>query len=412
MTLRPVETAGRSRVAAARLGLRSRSAARRARRRAGRRSSRAGARRSLPGSLFDRREGSLRALLRVPARGERAVVGERPAGARGEPAPAGRRPVERLRRAPRRFAEGFEEARQALFGDDRARARGVGRARSRISGRTSTFCGSPPIAVSRDATIEAVGRIADYDRERGASLLPTLEEFLQRRGSISATSEALFIHANTLRQRLRRIADLSGIDLRRDDWLMIEIAVKLVQLRLALAARRRRHHIFARPTMEALAIVRAAARMIGHSERPPTEEDADGRERREARRRSGRRSPNEGSSSSSPSSSTCTGVRARSWFRLPSLDGLVQEGAGFAGFAAGEIGQLPSDPDIAAIPDLEASRSCRGSRIWPGLPATSRSRARHGHTAPARSSRNVLARRPRRGTSSRSGSSSSTFWSS
>jgi glutamine synthetase len=33
------------------------------------------------------------------------------------------------------------------------------------------------------------------------------------------------------------------------------------------------------------------------------------------------------------------------------LDDLLEEGAGFAGFAAGEIGQLPSDPDIAAIPD-------------------------------------------------------------
>src|SRR5438876_11961062 len=33
------------------------------------------------------------------------------------------------------------------------------------------------------------------------------------------------------------------------------------------------------------------------------------------------------------------------------LDDLVTDGAGFAGFAAGEIGQLPSDPDIAAIPD-------------------------------------------------------------
>src|SRR5207248_4644513 len=36
------------------------------------------------------------------------------------------------------------------------------------------------------------------------------------------------------------------------------------------------------------------------------------------------------------------------------LDDLVTDGAGFAGFAAGEIGQLPSDPDIAAIPDLES----------------------------------------------------------
>jgi len=36
------------------------------------------------------------------------------------------------------------------------------------------------------------------------------------------------------------------------------------------------------------------------------------------------------------------------------LDALVEEGAGFAGFAAGEIGQLPSDPDIAAMPDLDS----------------------------------------------------------
>jgi len=36
------------------------------------------------------------------------------------------------------------------------------------------------------------------------------------------------------------------------------------------------------------------------------------------------------------------------------LGGLVEDGAGFAGFAAGEIGQLPSDPDIAAIPDLDS----------------------------------------------------------
>jgi glutamine synthetase len=36
------------------------------------------------------------------------------------------------------------------------------------------------------------------------------------------------------------------------------------------------------------------------------------------------------------------------------LEDLVSEGAGFAGFAAGEIGQMPSDPDIAAMPDLDS----------------------------------------------------------
>ena len=34
------------------------------------------------------------------------------------------------------------------------------------------------------------------------------------------------------------------------------------------------------------------------------------------------------------------------------LDDLVTDGAGFAGFAAGEIGQVPRDPAIAAIPEL------------------------------------------------------------
>jgi glutamine synthetase len=36
------------------------------------------------------------------------------------------------------------------------------------------------------------------------------------------------------------------------------------------------------------------------------------------------------------------------------LDDLVRDGAGFAGFAAGEMGQVPSDPDIAAMPDLRS----------------------------------------------------------
>jgi len=36
------------------------------------------------------------------------------------------------------------------------------------------------------------------------------------------------------------------------------------------------------------------------------------------------------------------------------LESLVSEGAGFAGFAAGDLGQLPHDPDIAAMPDLRS----------------------------------------------------------
>ncbi len=44
----------------------------------------------------------------------------------------------------------------------------------------------------------------------------------------SATFEALFVHPNTRRQWLRRNGDISGIAVRHHDWLMVEIALKMV----------------------------------------------------------------------------------------------------------------------------------------------------------------------------------------
>ncbi len=52
------------------------------------------------------------------------------------------------------------------------------------------------------------------------------------------------------------------------------------------------------------------------------------------------------------------------------LDDLLADGAGFAGFAAGDIGQGPHDPDMIAMPDPSSSRSCLGSRTWRGSRAT------------------------------------------
>lgn len=86
----------------------------------------------------------------------------------------------------------------------------------------------------RDRQREAIKRLGDYDRQRQAQLTRTLEEFLRQRGNITATAQALYVHPNTLRQRLRRIEDLTGIDIKHDDWLMIEIALKLIRLEEAL----------------------------------------------------------------------------------------------------------------------------------------------------------------------------------
>ena len=44
------------------------------------------------------------------------------------------------------------------------------------------------------------------------------------------SARALFIHPNTLRQRLGRIEELTGLRLDEDDLLSLELAIKLARL--------------------------------------------------------------------------------------------------------------------------------------------------------------------------------------
>jgi GAF domain-containing protein len=187
-----------------------------------------------PGSLFDRREDSLRALVKLQTGRPEPFLARlrRLHGDLEQPLSVG---VSSVCQGEAAFADGFAEAQQALLG-------------------TAILKGEPAVLSYedlgaykyllrvaleggiRDATADAVSRLAAYDAQRGSQLVTTLEEFLRRHGSISATSEALYVHPNTLRQRLRRIGELSGLDLRKDDWLMIEIAVKMVKLEQVLGA--------------------------------------------------------------------------------------------------------------------------------------------------------------------------------
>ena len=50
--------------------------------------------------------------------------------------------------------------------------------------------------------------------------LRTLEEFLRAHGSVNAVARALFLHRNTVRQRLKRIGALTGADLEDADQRM------------------------------------------------------------------------------------------------------------------------------------------------------------------------------------------------
>ena len=200
----------------------------------------------------------------------------------------------------------------------------------------------------RDATIDAVGRLAAYDEQRQTQLLQTLEEFLRRRGNISATAEALFVHPNTLRQRLRRIGELTDLDLRADDWLEIEIAVKLVAPATGVRDRTqpaRSECPFSTCERPPRGVVEPCTR--ADEERVTVPEN----ERLEKIRK------DVADRGIEFFFAQFVDLHARPSAKLipaAHLDDLVNDGAGFAGFAAGDIGQVPSDPDIAAIPDLDS----------------------------------------------------------
>jgi GAF domain-containing protein len=82
----------------------------------------------------------------------------------------------------------------------------------------------------RDRMRAAVDLLIAYDRKRRTALLDTLERYLSERRSVIESARALYIHPNTLRQRLGRIEELTGLRLDEDDLLSLELAIKLARL--------------------------------------------------------------------------------------------------------------------------------------------------------------------------------------
>ncbi|HEY0755163.1 MAG TPA: GAF domain-containing protein [Ktedonobacteraceae bacterium] len=84
----------------------------------------------------------------------------------------------------------------------------------------------------RDMYQDQVGHIASYDHRKGTDLLDTLETYLECAGNLTRTSNRLFVHRNTLIQRLERLQSLCEIDLQeRSNWLTLQVAIKVYKLR-------------------------------------------------------------------------------------------------------------------------------------------------------------------------------------
>ena len=64
---------------------------------------------------------------------------------------------------------------------------------------------------------EWLGGLLDYDARRKAELVHTLTQYLEHGGNYDATAAVLSVHKSTLKYRLQRIRELTGLDLNDPD---------------------------------------------------------------------------------------------------------------------------------------------------------------------------------------------------
>ncbi|RRO17667.1 transcriptional regulator [Saccharopolyspora rhizosphaerae] len=128
--------------------------------------------------------------------------------------------------SPENFARSFQEALRSL----RIRQQ------SRLSNGITFFdeLGIYRILGEGDggASIEAfvqewIGSLLEYDRRHHSNLVRTLSQYLECGGNYNATANGLVIHRSTLRYRLRRIREISRIDINEvDNRLNLHVATR------------------------------------------------------------------------------------------------------------------------------------------------------------------------------------------
>jgi GAF domain-containing protein len=182
-----------------------------------------------PRAFFDSRHDSLRALAPLPVADRDTADSLRRACeelARSEGLSMGLSDADRgARSARRRMREAADAARIG-----RSLAGGGGAIQYEQLGAYRYLVHLDPGEAPRDRFGQAVELLMDYDARRKAQLVETLERFLGARCSVAGTARELYIHPNTVRQRLERIEQVTGLDLREDDLLSLELALKVARL--------------------------------------------------------------------------------------------------------------------------------------------------------------------------------------
>ncbi len=87
-------------------------------------------------------------------------------------------------------------------------------------------------AARGDEPTGALARLIDYDRKHHTKLVETLRAWLDAFGDAVAAAEAVFVHQNTFRYRLRRVAEIGRVDLSDPD----QRFAAMLQLRVVRAS--------------------------------------------------------------------------------------------------------------------------------------------------------------------------------
>jgi len=76
-----------------------------------------------------------------------------------------------------------------------------------------------------------VGPVIGYDEKHGTQLLETLRAYMECNGNISEVAELLHVHKHTVRYRLRRITELTGLDVGKfEDAAQLYLALRATEL--------------------------------------------------------------------------------------------------------------------------------------------------------------------------------------
>ena len=80
-------------------------------------------------------------------------------------------------------------------------------------GSVELLLATAPALARRAFRASLLTPLLDYDADHGTELVRTLRVFLDCSGSWTKAAEAMFVHVNSLRYRMRRVEELTGLDL-------------------------------------------------------------------------------------------------------------------------------------------------------------------------------------------------------